>query len=311
MVYMSHLRSSTDPTEQAIIKTLCYSDVFDYPLTRGEIYTYLLTPYPTTQKTINQATHKLVQKGSIIVSGRVGGPDIFFALPKRQPIFSLRKKRFHAAHKKQKITRRVGKWLKKIPTIRAVFITGALAMANTDEKDDIDLMIITKTGWLWTTRLITNIFLDSQQTRRKPEHTTINQIVNKICTNLYLDDSHLAMSPQRHNLFTAHEVVQAKLLWQRGSVNRDFLTANAWISQFLPHSPLLSISKSIPSSKQKNNKPTKPVHFVEKIAFQAQTWYMKNKITNEEVNLHSAFFHPRKTSQLVLDEYQKKLAIYL
>jgi hypothetical protein len=34
---------------------------------------------------------------------------------------------------------------------------------------------------------------------------------------------------------------------------------------------------------------------------------MKSKITQEKVSLHSAFFHPRPTSEIVLKQYRQKL----
>lgn len=46
---------------------------------------------------------------------------------------------------------------------------------------------------------------------------------------------------------------------------------------------------------------------LENIAFRFQYWYMKAKITREQVSRHYAFFHPRPTGEMVLKEFQKRL----
>lgn len=46
---------------------------------------------------------------------------------------------------------------------------------------------------------------------------------------------------------------------------------------------------------------------LEALVFRLQHWYMKSKITDERVSRHYAFFHPRPTGKIVLEEYRKRL----
>ncbi len=46
---------------------------------------------------------------------------------------------------------------------------------------------------------------------------------------------------------------------------------------------------------------------LENLAFRLQYWYMKPKMTRERVGRHFAFFHPRPTGKIVLEEYQRRL----
>lgn len=46
---------------------------------------------------------------------------------------------------------------------------------------------------------------------------------------------------------------------------------------------------------------------LESLAFKFQYWYMKSKITRERVGKHFAFFHPRPTGKIVLQEYEQRL----
>ncbi len=54
-----------------------------------------------------------------------------------------------------------------------------------------------------------------------------------------------------------------------------------------------------------------PLRFVflplELLAFVLQYLYMRNKITNEKISLHSAFFHPNELSEKVLVAFEKRL----
>jgi len=43
------------------------------------------------------------------------------------------------------------------------------------------------------------------------------------------------------------------------------------------------------------------------LAYRLQRWYMKPKMTRERIGRHSAFFHPRPTGKIVLEEYKKRL----
>lgn len=293
--------------DQSVINTLCYSDIFDYPLDGEEVYCYLISAKSYKQPQIKKSLQKLLNQKKISghhVINRVGESKFYYTLPHREHTITSRISRENISHQKLKISKRVGKWLKKINSIEAVFLTGALAMNNATKYDDIDLMIITAPEKLWLTRLQTSLLLSILGIRRKPEHNHIPQALSdKICTNLYLTSDNLSLSSSRQNLYTAHEVVQAKLLWQRSQVLETFYHNNQWVTSFLPHSPL-SKFKNLPekTTKLKNN----PNYFqktIEKLAFLTQKKYMQSRQTLEVINHSSAFFHPRNTSQIVTRKY--------
>lgn len=43
------------------------------------------------------------------------------------------------------------------------------------------------------------------------------------------------------------------------------------------------------------------------LAYRLQRLYMSRKITRERVGRHFAFFHPRPTGKIVLEEYRRRL----
>lgn len=275
----------------AIIKTLCYADVFDYPLTKEEVQTFLIHHHPTTQPDINTSLQSLISHNIIHQQSD------YYYLPKRSLLVSYRNKR-HAISK-QKLSKAffISKYLAKIPMIEGVFVTGALAMENAHQHDDIDLMIITKTNWLWTTRIIVTFLLQLLGVRRKPKVESVNDLV---CANMHLDESTLAIPETKRNLYTAHEIIQVKPLFNNHHIYQRFLNANSWISQFLPNFtiPSLNPTRTKPDTKQLFSNP------IESLAYSLQHRYMKSKITSETISHHSAYFHPRDTSTQVLEQYE-------
>ncbi len=207
--------------KKAILRTLAYADVFDYPLTAQEIYRFLIAKKRIDNSSLKQDLKKLPQ-----VSQKKG----FYHLKNREKTVSLRKKREQWSRKKLKIAKRVANWLKLIPTIKMVAVTGALAMNNSNEGDDIDLFFITSANRLWLSRGLIVTFLRLTGYYRRPK-----KIKNKICPNMLLDERHLKIPKKEQDLFSAHEVCQLKLLWDRDKTYQRFIKENQWVNHFLPN----------------------------------------------------------------------------
>lgn len=282
----------------AILRTLAYADIFDYPLTLKEIHKWLIGTAITPNSSHN-----------------------YYYLPNRQHLVSLRHRRFKWSLPKIDRAKQIGEWLKFIPWVKCICITGALAMRNSDENDDIDLMIITSANRLWLTRLLVTILTEFLGIRRHPSlprsdpaaagsairgrhPSTIYNLrskiyTNKICLNLWLDETSLSVPKPQRNLYTAHEVAQAKPIINKNSTYAHFLSSNSWLNNYLPN-------VIIPKHPKHPNFPNFP-NLLNLLAFKLQYWYMKRRMTREKVSLHFAFFHPQNTSQYVMREYNKRL----
>ena len=265
----------------AALKALAYADIFDYPLTAKEIYHWAIGKLPLDLS----LRHPQIKS--------LGG---YYFLKGRQSLVRLRQSRLRFSRQKLHLARTVGNWLKLIPTIKLVAVTGALAMNNSDKADDIDLIIITSENTLWFTRLLVVPLVSLIATRRTPTRNS----TNAICLNLWLDTTALAVPKPKRNLYTAHEVAQIKLLWSRADTYQQFLSANSWINQFLPNIKVKGDYSQQPH-------PRVIPLILEQLTYQLQLWYMKSKITREKVTSHSAFFHPRDTSGQVMRQYNRQL----
>ena len=290
--------------QQAVLKTLGYADIFDYPLTLREIQKWLIN-----EKLGKRSIGSELQQLRSRESGTSSEPLIqrtktYYHLKGRQETVTLRLKRQRFSQLKLKKAQKIANFLRFIPSIKLIAVTGALAMNNSDENDDIDLMIITKKNRLWLTRLIVTLAIFSHLRRG-------HKIKNKICLNLWLDETALAIPKSHQNLYTAHEVCQIKPLLNRDKIYQKFITANLWYKNYLPNA-MPQASRSVLEAQLrgrtlKGSRNFSFLRILNSFSFKLQSWYMKKKITSEKVNRHVAFFHPRPTGNIILKAYQKRL----
>ena len=208
--------------QQAVLRTLSYADIFDYPMTRDEIYRFLIGR-KTSPKQIDEAVFPLFPQ-------YVGCSNDLFFLRNREQIALLRRSRELYAGPKRAIAQAFARLAIRFPPVLCVGITGALSMNNTHKEDDIDLFVITRRNRLWTARLCLTALAEVLYQRRRPGDVVVG---NKLCLNMFLDEEALMMSQK--NLYIAHEVYQMKPLAVKEETYDRFLQANKWASRFLPN----------------------------------------------------------------------------
>ena len=283
----------------AILSTLAYHDIFDYPLESSEIFD-LLIKKKSGKESIARGLERLR------VAGKVSGNNERFFLKGRRKIVRVRKLRIKYSLKKLKRAVFFAKLLKIIPTVKLVAISGALAMRNSSKGDDIDLVIITSKGLLWTTRFLANLLLLPFK-----RDSAGQKISDRACLNMFLDESDLSI--KERNIYTAHEICQMKLLWDRNGTYRKFIRANSWIRKYLPNwEP--SVERLMTNDKRKKRHEALDfrrfalvIEPLEALAKWGQLWYMRNKLTTERISSTQLFFHPKDTQAWVIAEYRKRL----
>ncbi len=293
----------------SILLAILYADLFNYPMTKEELWKF---------KIQNDAPpwrgYSRLASGSKLINRK----NVFFFLKGREQIVELRKKREIWSQEKLKIAQRVGKWLKIIPWVKMVGITGSLAMSNSDKNDDIDLLIVSSKNRIWLTRLFITIIVELLGKRRRPQYPrnnlTIrqyNNIKNKICLNMFLDVDHLSVVPNERDLFTAHEATQMKPLWDRDEIHIKFLKENEWVKNYLPNAvvkatPLTDVDQSRGGLK----KPVAGVFLIdrlEKLSEKLQLWYMRSRRTTEVISDGVIRFHPQDIRKSILSKYRDRL----
>lgn len=269
------------------IFSLIYHDIFEYPLTMEELVRWAA------------GTHLVTEE---IGESKMAGRNGYFFLEGREGTILKRLMRKRISARKLEIAKESARILSLIPTIKMVAVTGALSMENASSESDIDLMIITKKGTLWTTRLTTYLILRiTNYALRRPDDKDQR---DKLCLNIWLDESNLIWHSKKRNVYTAHEIAQIRPIINRDRTYEKLISKNRWIKDYWPN--------AVRATKEQKKTGTKEffgssvfnffISLVEKIAFKFQYAYMKRKITRETVTPTRALFHPVDWSKFVLQK---------
>lgn len=132
---------------------------------------------------------------------------------------------------------KIAYWLRYIPYVRAVFLTGSVARGEARKKSDIDFFIVTKPGRIWTCRVLVTLAIGIVGLRR-----TNTQIEGRICLNRYQTEINLEIKP--HNAYHRRDYSQAICLLDLDDVEEKYRKANKWIKKFKTHDFILRASNS-------------------------------------------------------------------
>lgn len=260
---------------------LHYHNAFDYPLRASELGKWEAGPI-------------LGKKGlsERVVTFKNG----YFFLDGRLELVAKRELQAELSRQKQKIAQRAAWVLGRIPFIKMVGITGSLAMQAARADDDIDLIIITAKDTLWLTRPWAYLLL--ALAGLKVRHAGQGEAKDRLCLNIWLDETQLAWDKLERNVYTAHEIAQIVPLLNKDQTFEKFLFANRWAREYWPRA--IKIQNTLPAKSRNQNDQSNIFRLFNTIAFHFQYLYMKGKITREQVGKHRALFHPQNWSAVVL-----------
>jgi len=110
--------------------------------------------------------------------------------------------------------------ISSIPWVKYIGLTGANSFESCNQKDDIDLFIITSPKRLWICYLMLVL---------------LTKLIGKreiLCINFLIDENNLEI--QEKNYFTAVQIVQMMPIYDTG-YHKRIMKENRWISEILPN----------------------------------------------------------------------------
>jgi len=234
--------------EKEILKTISYFNFFDYQPTFAEIYVFISVK--VSKKQLFQSLDILTKKKVIFESkntleeysknnkkytlGRYGIEKLQITNYKLQ---NLLIRQAESKKKLEKIQSFINV-LSKFSQIKLIGLSGSMAMMNAVKNDDVDLFIITKHNRLFTGRLISLLWAQIIGVRRKRMTGGKLQAENnkdKVCLNLFFDETGLSVPKFKRNEYVAHEVLQMKPLINKDQTYERFLKANEWVCSIFPN----------------------------------------------------------------------------
>jgi hypothetical protein len=213
MITRSH--PETTSLTRAILNTIVYADIFDYPLTSAQIHRYLTGMRAAPESVFKQLEALGRQPGVLISIGE------YYLLSGRENIVDIRKQREQTAARLWPLALRYGRMIAALPFVRMLAVTGSLAMNNAGERGDIDFMIVTANDRVWLCRLLVLGVV----------RLAAWQKVN-LCPNYLISERALGISPR--NLYAAHEFTQMVPLAGLDTYH-EMRRLNPWFKSFLPN----------------------------------------------------------------------------
>lgn len=282
--------------DECIINTLSYFDIFDYPLTFSEIKKYLCC----RQDVSDNELYEIIQSISVVQE-----QDGFYYFLGRSKIAEKRSERNERSFQKLTKAKIIGKILSAIPTVEYIGVSGSLSMNNASDNDDIDLFFITKKNTLWLTRFLVNaVLLILRQKRGRLQKS----VKDKICPNMFMQVDNLTFKKKRRTLYTAHELIQLKTLFDRNSTHDLLMSKNKWVFSFFPNIDSVRVQKA--KNSQLRLILQNAFLPIEKCMYLVQKIYLDKHRREETISSSAAFFHPFDRQTLILDMHELRYKLY-
>lgn len=215
--------------EKNILATLAYYDVLDYPMTSFEIHKYF------TNFNQQSATGSL-QPDLLEIINALEGEKLkkfieeyrgFYFLRGRKDLVEQRLERSKIAESKFKILLKIVRWLRFVPYVRMIAVTGRLAMKNTESGSDLDILVVLASGKIFTGRTLVTLAAHLLGRRRYGE-----KITNRICLNYFITEKSLEINLK--DAFSASEYSFIFPLFGF-AVFQKFQEENSWIKKYKPN----------------------------------------------------------------------------
>jgi hypothetical protein len=201
--------------EVAIVRSVIYASLFDYPLTLDQLHHSLLESRQSREEILT--TYRASPLLQAVIEYR---DDLFFprdrgALVGERRLREARSRAFLAVHK------RLLSLICALPYVRMVALSGSVAHLNLERGADLDIFVVTRGPRVWSVTVA--IVLLAKIVRRR--HT--------LCANFVVSDSQLTLDQQ--DLFTANQVIHLKPICGE-DVMTEILAANPFVERYYPNS---------------------------------------------------------------------------
>ena len=202
--------------DRAILATVTYRDLFDYPVTLAEIHRYL-HGIRCEQEQVRAAL-----ENDYFANNYLATDGEYYSLKHREALFGKRRRRKDNAGQLWPGAVAHGANLASLPFVRMVAVTGSLAVDNPGKDADIDFMLVTDGGRMWSSRAMAKLL---QQLNSKFGG-------GELCVNHLLSTRALKLDDP--GLYVAQELAQMVPLFGL-DVYESLRDANRWVADYLPN----------------------------------------------------------------------------
>lgn len=208
-----------------ILSTVIYYDILDYPLTAFEVWKYLGADGKINNQTESITLGEIMEElDGKELEKKIENARGFYFLCGKGELVTKRLEKNKLSEQKFKIIKRVVFWLRFVPYVRLIAVTGTVAMKNGGKKSDLDLLIVLKHGRIFLGRTLVTGLVHFMGKRRHGK-----KIANRICLNCFLTDQTLTSRLQ--DVFSASEYFFVVPIFGQKYFT-EFQKENEWIAKF-------------------------------------------------------------------------------
>jgi len=221
--------SDAENIRKNILSTIIYYDILNFPLTSFEVWKYLTVAEGSAGGKDECGLGDIVENiGSEELKKHIEEFRGFYFLKGRKNLAERRIQNDKNSIEKYEIAERVVWWLRFVPFVRMLAVTGTLAMKNSEKNSDIDFFVVLEKNKIFTGRLLVTLVVHLLGLRRYG-----NKIRNRVCLNYFITTGSLEI--KRQDLFASNEYSFIYTLFGL-DVYQRFGEANIeWIRKYKPN----------------------------------------------------------------------------
>lgn len=295
-----YINTAISPNQASALRVLLYYDIFNYPLTAHEIFSYAAhKQFTDTQLALDQLVNARVLETADCK---------YFLAGRAQTVANRQQLNERAAA----FTGKVNNYTKLIagfPFVKGVLVTGSLSKGCMEPDGDIDYLIITTPGRLWLCRTLLTAY----------KKTVLFNSRKYFCVNYYVDELNLQIPD--HNIFTATEISSAQPAYNAAACN-SFFAANSWTAGYFPnfkHTTTFTVHEDAGNPRKALYEKLlggKLGNWLDELTMRLFVWRWRSKFKGTdkadfEVNFRSrknvSKHHPNGFQFKVLNAYQKNI----
>lgn len=233
---MKNIEDKNLNIEEAIINTVVFFDMFEYPLTSFEVWKYLPVKCDYFEvknrlKEICSAEKRKLQSVTAVSSG-LQSRNGFYFLPGRIKLIATRMNRYNITDKKFKRAVFISKIFKLIPWIQMIAVGNLIGEHNLRDKSDIDFFIITQKNRIWITRFFSVLIVKFLGIRPK-----INDTKDKICLSFFVSEEGLDLEKLRMNkdIYFTYWLAGLTPVFDTDCYYDKLIKTNNWLKHEVPN----------------------------------------------------------------------------
>ncbi len=220
----------TRAQELAVLRSVTYAALFDYPLTLAQLHASLIEMRADEESIAAWWRH------SALLQSTVDYVDGLYFPAGRRDLIATRARRETVSRQLLERDRRILSLVQAMPFVRMVALSGSLAHLNAEPSADLDLFVITSPHRVWSVTVSLLVIAKLLGWRKR------------MCLNYVISERAMAVEPR--DLFSANQIIHLRPL-SGHDVFRRFIEANNFVRDWYPNQARAAQVREEPSRRRR------------------------------------------------------------